>query len=130
MESVTMVTEKQASEISKALEIPGSMCIVTTAEGEERFTMWTSENLNDFEVMALVKEVALACRLARLGLSPPNEEKDTLGVDDEAKVCITYRRSEQDMTFMRKNLTYMDAAIACEVVAGELHNILHGGTND
>ena len=118
MTLLTQVPEDVAARIAAVID-KAQLCIrLTTNEDGGRNTRFDHRGMNLWEVWAVCEEIAMACRLRRMvGWKDPREELDTLGVDQEAKVCATYTPGDQNFTWMRKSLSYMDTALACMTTA-------------
>lgn len=116
---VALVPSMQALQIADLFTAPGELCIKLEV-GEEgvRSTTYSARGMNYYEVWVICEEIALSCRLRRIGgFKDDREEFDTLGLDNDAKVCVTYKHNRQDFGWMRKNLSYQDAEIACMCAA-------------
>ena len=115
---LALVPESQIMRMADLFETPGHLCIkLEVQEDGSRHTTYSAQGMNDWEVLVTCREVALACTLKRMvGWSDPREELDTLGMDPDTKLCITYRSHRQNFGWMRKNVSYQDAEIMCIVV--------------
>lgn len=113
-----LTTKEQASDLARKFETPGRLCVRIHEDGDNRITEYDAQNLNDFEIREICEEIALVCRLARIaGFHDSREEINKVDVEGESKVCVEYLRSEQDFSWSRTLLTYMDTAIACSTVS-------------
>lgn len=98
--------------------------ILTKTESGDRHTRYECRNMSDLEVWAICEEIALACRLRRMGnWNDPREQIDTLGLEDEGKVYVSYKSHRQDFEWTRINISYMDAEIAAMIV-GEIAKMM------
>lgn len=109
----------------------GELVVVLTIDEEgNRHTKYETRNMNATEVWAICEELALSCRLRRMGgWHDPREVIETLGREGEAKVYINYKPHRQDFSWTRVNLSYLDAEIAL-MIASEIakHNIFTPGS--
>jgi len=111
--------------------IDAQMCVRFTRRGEGEneiiSTSFSKKDMNYFVCLELAEEIALSMRIKRIapGMKDPHEENDLLQLDPDAKICVTYDPETQDYHYMRRNMTPMDAALACEAVAATCRAILY-----
>ena len=123
------VPAQQANKLAELFQSPGELCIkLEIKEDETRSTTYSARGMNYYEVWVICEEIALSCRLKKMtngAWKDDREEFDTLGLDRDAKVCVTYLHGRQDFSWMRKNLTYQDAEIALMTVSEMMKRLLY-----